>query len=79
MTIHRARRPLPAWFYAVPDSRNVRIAELEAALLETNDEAAKLRHIALVLIGSNYSLDEEHSERFLSSWLGDASVKWERP
>jgi hypothetical protein len=79
-------RPFPAWMYRYPDSGDTRIPdlqakvrELEAALLESNDGAAKLRHIALVLIGSNYSLDVEHSEQFLSRWTGDASVRWERP
>jgi hypothetical protein len=50
-----ARRPLPAWFYAVPDARNVRIAELEAALLETNDVAARL----------SAALLEEKKQRFV--------------
>jgi hypothetical protein len=36
-------RPFPASDYAYPDSRNVRIAQLEAALLELNDENARLR------------------------------------
>lgn len=37
------RRPLPEWMYAYPDPRSERIAELEVALLDSNDEAAKLR------------------------------------
>jgi hypothetical protein len=35
-----SKRPLPDWAYAVPDERNVRIHELEAALLDMNDIAA---------------------------------------
>lgn len=36
-------RPFPRWMYGYPDDRNIRIAELETALLTSNDGAAKLR------------------------------------
>jgi hypothetical protein len=41
-------REFPAWMYAFPDGRNQHIQELEAALLESNNIAA--RYAALVQI-----------------------------
>jgi hypothetical protein len=41
-------RTLPEWMYAFPDARNQHIQELEAALLESNNIAA--RYAALVQI-----------------------------
>ena len=36
-------RPLSAWMYRVPDPSDTRVADLQAALLESNDTAAALR------------------------------------
>jgi hypothetical protein len=36
-------REFPAWDYRVQDKSDTRIADLEAAVLESNDIAAKLR------------------------------------
>jgi hypothetical protein len=81
-------RDFEAHMYRVPDPSDTRIPdlelkvrELEAALLEANDAAAKLRHIALGVIGANYNLDHEHAEGFLARWVADPSA-WpagERP
>ena len=35
-------REHPEWMYSVPDARTAHIAELETALLTSNDEAAQL-------------------------------------
>jgi hypothetical protein len=67
-------RPFPAWDYRVPDKDDTRVQDLEAALMESNDTAARLRHIALGVIGANYNLDQEHAERFLTEWVTDASA-----
>lgn len=40
-------RSFPRWMYSYPDDRNVRIAELEAALLDLNDENARLAEALL--------------------------------
>jgi hypothetical protein len=49
-----SKREFPEWYYAVPDSRSARILELEAALLlteaallESNDTAARLAEALL--------------------------------
>jgi predicted flap endonuclease-1-like 5' DNA nuclease len=42
-----SKREFPEWYYAVPDSRSAHIAELEAALLDSNDTAARLAEALL--------------------------------
>ena len=67
-------RAWPAYMYRVPDPGDTRISELEGAVLELNDTAAKLREIALRFVESSYGIDREHAERFLSSWIADPSA-----
>lgn len=43
-------REFPEWMYSVPDARTAHIRELEAALLESNNGAARLAEIVQMLM-----------------------------
>jgi hypothetical protein len=51
-------REFPEWMYSVPDARTAHIKDLEAALLESNDLAAKLA-AAVVLLFEEREAEQE--------------------